>query len=66
MTIEIEVDEDLLEKAREYAGISETSALMNEALSALIKRQAIRGLIALGGSQPNLKHIPRRRPTNPR
>jgi len=34
---------------------------MREALHALIEREAARRLIRLGGSQPDLKDIPRRR-----
>jgi len=48
-------------KAQEYTGLTERSALLREALTALVQREAARRLAKLGGSQPNLKPIPRRR-----
>jgi hypothetical protein len=43
-------------------GIQEKTALVRAGLEALIARQAGRRLAALGGTQPTLKKIPRRRP----
>ena len=40
----------------------EKSALIREALRALIEREASRRLAALGGVSPTMAHIPRRRP----
>lgn len=54
--------DDLLEKAREATGIREKTALVHAGLEALVQREAARRLIALGGSMPDLKAIPRRRP----
>jgi Arc/MetJ family transcription regulator len=56
------LDDDLLAKAQFYTGIREKSALVREALKALVEREAARRLARLGGSQPDLKPIPRRRP----
>jgi Arc/MetJ family transcription regulator len=56
------LDDELLTTAQEYTGVAEKSALIREALTALVQREAARRLAALGGSQPNLKPIPRRRP----
>ena len=58
----VNIDEDLLEKARRLTGISERSTLLNEGLRALIQRESARRLAALGGSAPKLQDIPRRRP----
>ena len=55
------IDDDLLERAREAAGINEKTALVKAGLEALIAREAARKLAALGGSQPKLPGIPRRR-----
>jgi Arc/MetJ family transcription regulator len=55
------VDDELLEKAREYLGFSEKTAIVREALHALIQRESARRLASLGGSSPDLKPIPRRR-----
>lgn len=56
------LDDELLAKAEEYTGIREKSALVREALRALVTREAGRRLARLGGSQPDLEPIPRRRP----
>jgi Arc/MetJ family transcription regulator len=58
----INIDDDLLAEASEYTGISERTALIHEGLRALVQREAARRLAKLGGSQPQLRDIPRRRP----
>ena len=62
MRTTITIDDELLEKASAYTNIQEKSALVREALTALVQREAARRLALLGGSQPDLKYIPRRRP----
>jgi Arc/MetJ family transcription regulator len=62
MRTTVSLDDELLADAHEYTGIKERSALVNEALRALVQREAARRLARLGGSQPELKPIPRRRP----
>lgn len=61
MRTTITLDDDLLSKASEYTGIVEKSALVREALKALVEREAARRLIRLGGSDPNATAAPRRR-----
>jgi Arc/MetJ family transcription regulator len=56
------VDDVLLEKARQLTGIREKTAVLHAGLQALIARESARRLAALGGSDPALKPIPRRRP----
>jgi hypothetical protein len=51
----------MMAKAQGYTGIREKSALIRAALRALIEREAARRLARLGGSEPDLKPIPRRR-----
>jgi Arc/MetJ family transcription regulator len=53
--------DDLVEKARQATGIEEKTALVHAGLEALIQRAAARRLIALGGTMPGLKPVPRRR-----
>jgi Arc/MetJ family transcription regulator len=60
MRTTIALDEDLLAKAQDYTGLKEKSALVREALKALIERESARRLARLGGSEPNLV-VPRRR-----
>lgn len=55
------LDEDLLARAREATGIREKTALVRAGLEALIAREAARRLAALGGTQPKLRDVPRRR-----
>lgn len=55
------IDESLLERAREATGIRQKTALIKAGLEALIAREAARRLASLGGSQPRIAPIPRRR-----
>jgi hypothetical protein len=55
------LDNDLVERARELSGIQEKTALVHAGLQALIAREAAKRLAALGGSEPNLSPVPRRR-----
>jgi Arc/MetJ family transcription regulator len=61
MRTTIAIDDDLLAKAREYTGLHEKSALIREALKALVEREAARRLARLGGTEPQLRPAPRRR-----
>jgi Arc/MetJ family transcription regulator len=61
MRTTITLDDEAIATARELTGIEETSALLREALKALIEREAARRLARLGGSEPDLRPIPRRR-----
>ena len=56
------LDDELLEKAQAYTGLREKSALVREALRALIERESARRLARLGGTEPDLEIAPRRRP----
>jgi len=56
------VDEDLIEQARDLTGIDEKTALVREGLRALVAMETARRLAALGGTEPELEDIPRRRP----
>jgi Arc/MetJ family transcription regulator len=55
------IDDALLERARELTGIQEKTALVRARLQALISREAGKRLAALGGTQPKMANIPRRR-----
>jgi hypothetical protein len=60
----LNLNEELLEKARNLTGVAERTALIHEGLRALIARESARRLARLGGSEPNAKPVPRRRPRN--
>lgn len=55
------IDDNLLERAREATGIQEKTSLVRAGLEALIAREAGKRLAALGGTQPKLPDVPRRR-----
>lgn len=55
------IDPELLQHARQATGIQEKTALVRAGLEALIAREASRRLAALGGSEPHLQSVPRRR-----
>jgi Bacterial antitoxin of type II TA system, VapB len=55
------IDEKLIERARELTGIREKTALVRAGLEALIAREAGKRLARLGGTQPGMATIPRRR-----
>lgn len=56
------LDDALLARASDLTGIVEKSALVREALKALVERESARRLALLGGSEPDLTPAPRRRP----
>jgi Arc/MetJ family transcription regulator len=60
-TVRATLDEELLAKAQRLIGTTEKTALVREALIALIERESARRLARLGSSQPELKAPPRRR-----
>ena len=62
MRTTLNLDDDLLADAMSYTGLTEKSALVREALKALVEREAARRLALLGGSEPDIRPIPRRRP----
>lgn len=61
MRTTVALDDELVRTAQEYSGVTERTALLREALKALIHLEASRRLAALGGTMPDLKDIPRRR-----
>ncbi len=61
MRTTLALDDDLLADAQNLTGLREKSALVREALVALIQRESARRLARLGGTEPDLKAPPRRR-----
>jgi Arc/MetJ family transcription regulator len=62
MRTTIAIDDDLFAKAQEFAGVTEKSAVIREALKAFVEREAARRLARMGGTMPGAKAPPRRRP----
>ncbi|HEY3989281.1 MAG TPA: type II toxin-antitoxin system VapB family antitoxin [Acidobacteriaceae bacterium] len=61
MRTTVSLDDALLSDAQRLTGLEERTALLREALKALIERESARRLARLGGSEPDLRPIPRRR-----
>ena len=61
MRTTIVLDDELIAKAHAFTGLTEKSALVREALKALIERESARRLARLAGSEPELADVPRRR-----
>ena len=61
MRTTVTLDEKLLERANELAGPMDRSTLLNTALRSLIARESARRLARLGGREPGLRAVPRRR-----
>ena len=60
MRTTLALDDDLVREAQRLTGTTEKSALVRQALQALIERESARRLAALGGTMPALRNIPRR------
>jgi Arc/MetJ family transcription regulator len=60
MRTTLALDDNLVAKAQAFTGLKEKSALVREALKALIERESARRLARLGGSEPDVT-MPRRR-----
>ncbi len=65
MRTTLNVDDRLLAEAGRLTSITEKTALIHAGLRALIAQESARRLAALGGSEAELKPIPRRRSAAP-
>jgi Arc/MetJ family transcription regulator len=63
MRATIAIDDELFAKAQGYTGLEGNSELIHEALKALVERESARTLARMGGTEPDLRPIARRRPT---
>ena len=63
MRTTLNIDDQLLEDAQRITGLTEKAALVREGLRALIERESARRLARLGGSEPKLEPVSRRRST---
>jgi hypothetical protein len=58
----LNIDDEMLRKAAELTGEKEKTALVRLGLEALIARESARRLARLGGTEPHLSAVRRRRP----
>lgn len=61
MRTTLALDDDLMAEAQRLTGTMGKSALVGQALRALIERESARRLARLGGGEPALTAAPRRR-----
>lgn len=61
MRTTLNIDDALLLRAAKLTGISEKTSLVRMGLEALVAAASARRLADLGGSEPKLRPVPRRR-----
>ena len=60
MRTTLNLDDDLLDRAQKFTGLKKKTALVREALRALIERESARRLALLGGTLPEIEAVQRR------
>ncbi len=60
MRTTLRLDDDLVAEAQRLTGITTKTALVRQALRALIERESARRLAQLAGSEPDARSSPRR------
>jgi len=61
MRTTLNIDDSLLTKASRLTGVREKTALVRLGLQAVIARESARRLASLGGTEKQLRPVPRRR-----
>ena len=61
VTMTLEIDPVLLAEAKALTGLTDTSALVREALTVLVQRESARRLASMAANQPDLEVPSRRR-----
>ncbi|MBI5681710.1 MAG: type II toxin-antitoxin system VapB family antitoxin [Deltaproteobacteria bacterium] len=61
MRTTLNIEDALLNKAKKMTGIQEKTSLVRLGLESLIARESAKRLASLGGTEKELKMIPRRR-----
>jgi hypothetical protein len=64
MRTTLNIEDELIEKASKLTGIKEKTSLVKAGLESLIAKESSRRLALLGGTEKQLKSIPRRRSQN--
>lgn len=64
MRTTLNIDEKLVDEAKKMTHINERTELIHEGLRALISRESARRLARLGGTEPGISAIPRRKPAS--
>ena len=61
MRTTLNIEDNLIDQACKMTGIKEKTTLVKLGLEALIARESGKRLAKLGGTEEQLKHVPRRR-----
>ena len=61
----VNIDDELMKAAQKLTGIEEKAVLLRAGLKALIEQESARRLATLGGSEPQLSSVSRRRAVDP-
>jgi len=61
MRTTLNIEDKILEKASQLTGVKEKTSLVRLGLEALIARESSQRLAKLGGTENNLRPIPRRK-----
>lgn len=61
MRTTLNIEDDLIDQASKMTGIKEKTTLVKLGLQALIARESEKRLAKLGGTEKQLKQVPRRR-----
>lgn len=64
MRTTLNIDDELLKEASRITGVVEKTALVKAGLIALIERESAKRLALLGGTEKELRPIPRRQPNS--
>ena len=65
MQVNIQLDEQDIDRARRLTGIEDVQELLPEVLKRFSQQETAMRLIRMGGTMPNLQIPPRRRPEDP-
>lgn len=61
MRTTVNIDDELMKAAMKLTGIEEKAVLLRKGLKALIEQESARRLAKLGGSEPQIASVSRRR-----
>ncbi len=61
MRTTLNIDDGLIREASRLTGVTEKTALVRMGLEALIEKESSQRLAMLGGTEPSLQQVPRRR-----
>jgi len=62
MKTTLNINDELMQRAKELSGINEKTSVVNKALQILIEVESQKRLLKLAGTERNIKKVRRRRP----